>query len=336
MNNNILIIDSNMDEAKDFVRGLKKATNEDWIVELYENNKIYGIRRYLKFFTVGWKVFKSKKKYKDDVILCWQQFYGIVIAFFLRIFNSEKYFNLVIMTFIFKHKKGFVGTLFYKFVKYAVSSKYIDKIICTSKNEMEYYSELFDINKDIFEFVKWGAVDYSEDIKFDDRLLRKKYYFSTGRSNRDYNFLINAFKKTKLNLVIACDDLNESTCSNIEIHNDLFDKRMLRYMKNSIAVVIALENETIASGQLVLLHAMNLGVPVIITKSHGVTDDYVIDEYNGLIIDKTEKSLFRAINKLDNKEFYDFISKNGITEFHQNYTKYSLGINIGNVIAKLK
>ncbi len=31
---------------------------------------------------------------------------------------------------------------------------------------------------------------------------------------------------------------------------------------------------------------MNMGVPVIITKSHGITDDYVKNNYNGLIIEK--------------------------------------------------
>ena len=49
----ILLIDSNDEEAEGFVRGLEEATASPWEVELYPNNKTYGLRRYLKFFTVA-------------------------------------------------------------------------------------------------------------------------------------------------------------------------------------------------------------------------------------------------------------------------------------------
>ena len=49
----ILLIDSNYEEAEGFVRGLEEATASPWEVELYPNNKTYGLRRYLKFFTVA-------------------------------------------------------------------------------------------------------------------------------------------------------------------------------------------------------------------------------------------------------------------------------------------
>lgn len=45
----ILLIDSNYEEAEGFVRGLEEATASPWEVELYPNNKTYGLRRYLKF-----------------------------------------------------------------------------------------------------------------------------------------------------------------------------------------------------------------------------------------------------------------------------------------------
>ena len=49
----ILLIDSNDEEAEGFVRGLEEATASPWEVELYPNNTTYGLRRYLKFFTVA-------------------------------------------------------------------------------------------------------------------------------------------------------------------------------------------------------------------------------------------------------------------------------------------
>lgn len=336
MKNNVLLIDSDYEEAKDFVRGLKDATSEEWDIELYENNKIYGFRRYIKFFLVAWKIFCQRKTYQGKTILCWQQFYGIAIAFFCRLFHVEHKFNLVIMTFIYKQKKGFIGKLFYKFVYYAITSEYTDAIICTSSSELTHYMKIFKMEKSKFHFVKWGAVDYS-DIDFDDEKLKKRnYFFSTGRSNRDYKFLFETFCKTNYNLIIACDTLKAGHYDNIEVYDNVFGKEMLKYMKNSIAVIIALEDDTIAAGQLVLLHAMNLGIPVIITASHGVTDDYVRDGYNGLIIDKNEKALLNTLNRLmDDSKLYNYISKNQINDFKQNYTKYMLGKNIASVVNKV-
>ena len=39
MPQNVLIIDSDYDEARDFVKGLRETTHEKWKVALHENNK---------------------------------------------------------------------------------------------------------------------------------------------------------------------------------------------------------------------------------------------------------------------------------------------------------
>lgn len=40
---NVLIIDSDYDEASGFIKGVQEITQEKWKVALYENNTIYGI-----------------------------------------------------------------------------------------------------------------------------------------------------------------------------------------------------------------------------------------------------------------------------------------------------
>ena len=302
MKNNILIIDSDYEEAQDFVKGLRDTTNTDWSVLLYENNKIYGIRRYIKFFTVAWQFFLQRRKYKESVILCWQQFYGIILAFFCKFFHVKKQFNIIIMTFIYKPKKGILGKIFFRFVKYAITSKYVDQIVCTSKKEISNYSRTFGLKESKFSFVKWGSIDYEKRVPVKKNLQSQKYVFSTGRSNRDYDFLIDTIEKTNYTLIIACDELNRKSSDNIMIYDNLYGEAMLEYMKNAWCVVISLKDDMIASGQLVLLQAMNLGVPVIITESHGVTDDYVINEYNGLIIKKQEKKCKKKQIILKTKE----------------------------------
>ena len=336
MSDNVLIIDSDYEEASGFIKGLEETTNEKWKVALYENNKTYGLKRYIKFFTVALKTVFSLKKYEGKTILCWQQFYGIAIAFFCRLFHVKKNNKLVIMTFIYKQKGGIAGKLFYKFVKYAITSKYVDSIILTTRSEAKLYQKIFGIDKKIFKFAQCGAIEYDSKQFDDDSLKKKNYIFSTGRSNRDYGFLINALENTNYHLVIACDTLNAENKQNIEIHKDIFGEKMLKYMRNARAVVIALDDDKIAAGQLVLLHAMNMGVPVIITRSHGVTDDYVVDNYNGLVIEKTKGELINALDKIYNDaDLYKKLSINSEKEFYSKYTYRKMGNNIGSILKSM-
>ena len=205
MPQNVLIIDSDYDEARDFVKGLRETTHEKWKVALHENNKIYGMKRYIKFFTLALKTVMSAQQYEGKTVLCWQQFYGIAIAFFCRLFHMKKKYQLVIMTFIYKQKKGLAGRLFYHFVKYAITSPYVDKIILTTQSERKKYQEIFGVDEAMFGFAKCGAIEYQPE-EFDDNELKKKnYLFSTGRSNRDYSFLMQAIEGTEYQLIIACD-----------------------------------------------------------------------------------------------------------------------------------
>lgn len=335
MLNNVLLIDSDYDEATPFIQGLKEATGEEWDITMEQNNKIYGVKRYAKFFTVAFKMFLKRKKYVGKTLLCWQQFYGITIAFFCRLFHVRKCFNLVIMTFIYKPKFGLTGKLFNSFIKYAITSQYVDKIILTTNSERKLYVKEFGVDENLFAFAHCGAVEF-DPVQFEDADLRNQnYYFSTGRSNRDYQFLIDSFKGTNKKLVIACDSLKPECNENIEIRDDLFGNDMLRYMRNAQAVIISLANDCIAAGQLVFLHAMNMGTPAIITKSKGITDDYVKDGYNGLIIEKKKEDLLKAINKLENQNFRCFLSENSMKEFKDKYTYYSSGKEIGSILNQL-
>lgn len=188
----ILLIDSNDEEAEGFVRGLEEATASPWEVELYPNNTTYGLRRYLKFFTVALHVVTHPARYSGKTLLCWQQFYGIAIAFFCRLFHLKKRFRLVIMTFIYKPRSGFAGRLFERFVRYAVTSDAVDRILLTTRAEAPRYAETFGLPLSRFGFAHCGSIPHDPAAYDDPALKAQGYYFATGRSNRDYDFLIRA------------------------------------------------------------------------------------------------------------------------------------------------
>ena len=54
---NVLVIDSDYEEANGCIQGLEESTKEKWRVALYENNKVYGLKRYIKFFNCFGRVF---------------------------------------------------------------------------------------------------------------------------------------------------------------------------------------------------------------------------------------------------------------------------------------
>ena len=185
----------------------------------------------------------------------------------------------------------------------------------------------------LFSFVPWGVVDYAESIQEDETLAQKKYAFSPGRSNRDFAFLIESLHNSKYPLLIACDQLQRKQVGNVEIRDDIGGPDVHYYMKNAFCVVISIDDPDISAGQTVLLHAFNFGKPLIITQSKGLTDDYVIDRYNALIIEKTKDALLQALDELyGDEDLYNRLSENGIHDFYSQYTKSALGRNVAYVV----
>ena len=132
---NIILIDFPKKENWDFKNSLEEQTNLKWeeeesVSNQRRKNKLSNIIRYLKYFIFPLKIFLKRKNYQN--IVAWQQFYGVLYAFYSRLFHSKKYNKLIIMTFIYKEKKGLIGKIYYKFVKYAIQNEYIDKFICFS------------------------------------------------------------------------------------------------------------------------------------------------------------------------------------------------------------
>lgn len=105
---------------------------------------------------------------------------------------------------------------------------------------------------------------------------------------------------------------------------------MLRRMRNARAVLFAFENDQIASGQLTFLTAMDLGVPVIVTQTQGLTDDYLTDGVTGLVVPKEEAALHEAMDRLAaDPAFAALLSANAEQAFRTRFTYYHAGKEVG-------
>lgn len=333
MSENIILTDFKKDNNWEFAKELSKACNLIFYCKYCISNgqrkhKINNIIRIYKYFYFPLIILFNRRRY--NTIVAWQQFYGLNYAFWSRLFHLKKINNLVVLTFIYKKKRGLLGYLYHRYMSYIINSGYVDLFVCFSKEECNYYNELFKINKIIFKYIPLGIENCSANYN-DEKLKQEEFIFSTGRSNRDYESLVNCIKNTNYKLVIACDEYKKSSSKNIIIENNCFGDKMKKYLANSKCIVIPLKNKDISAGQLVILQAFQLKIPIIVSKSKGI-EDYITNEYNGLTYENME-DLILCINKIyENKKLSNSLTDNGYNEFIEKHSLKAMAINISNFI----
>lgn len=311
-------------ENSDFVKILENITSCKWVINQKITNHLHGgilknIIRFIIYFIYPLKILRKRKKI--DKIIGWQQFYGLNYAFWCRIFHLKKVNDLTVMTFIYKKKNGIIGFLYHAYMKYIVTSKYIDRFICFAKEECSYYSDLFRIAKDKFVFIQLGE-GYLRTKNAD--ICDNGYLFATGRSNRNYDFIIDILADAPYKLIIACDDYKKHNLpQNIRILSDCYGADMLSMMAKCHCVLVPLKDLTMSSGQLVVLQAMSMGKPVICTNSDGICD-YIINEKTGFLVDNNSKDWLDALDSLNNKEFWYKMSANSLDLYKCQFTENAM------------
>ncbi len=106
---NVILTDFKPNEKWDFLTILNEISGQEWDVEYKKTNNLHGHRfanlyRLLLYFIFPLKILLKSNRYNK--IIGWQQFYGLNIAFFSRLFHLKKKNELYVMTFIYKKKKG--------------------------------------------------------------------------------------------------------------------------------------------------------------------------------------------------------------------------------------
>lgn len=330
---NVVLVDFKIPPQWDFLTVLEENTHETWYVDgkmtnRYHGNLILNMIRFLLYFIFPLKVL-IKKNYNR--IIGWQQFYGLNYAFWKRLFHLKKTNDLTVMTFIYKKKDGLCGMLYHKYMQYVVTSRYIDRFICFSKEECRYYSELFGVDRNKFVYIPLGEGDSKSEKPVSD----EGYLFAVGRSNRNYDFIVDTLSETSYRLIIVSDTYKKNDIpKNITLLQNCYGSDMLNLMSKCHCVLIPLDDLKISSGQLVILQAMSLGKPVICTNTDGIKD-YVINGTTGFLVNNIKESWLEIINKLylDTK-YYDYVSRNAFDTFNKMYTRKAMFERIAKEIQK--
>lgn len=321
------------DEFEDFYNGFAK--NEEWQIEKCISNwsiksKVDNIRRYWKYFVFSFKIFSRRKKYSH--IVAWQQFYALIYCFWCRVFHVKKRNTVVALNFTYKHKDGISGRLYKWFMSFIVKSKYLDYMHVLSFEYVKDVCKEFGISEDKFLVSPFGVPDlfstYKDSTIPDEyaNLISKDFVLSIGRSNRDYEFLIDAWKDINDELVIICDTLNIDETKlpkNIHIIRTVSGDQQYPFIYNCKFLILPIKLGNICSGDTVLLTAMSFEKTVVITKPSTLAEMYVKDGVNGYAIAKDRKELKRVISqvKISSQE----IGKNARESYLEEYSQYALG-----------
>ena len=336
MRENVALFDSSQDEAAEFIRGLQDQTGESWRAIVCNSNKgrqgLTNVIRYIKYFLFPLLIFFRRKRYAT--IIGWQEFYGLIYAFYCRLFRVKKCSRLIIKNFIYKPKKGFVGKIYFKFMNYIVKSGYVDTYICASKTMVQYCCEVFGESDEKFVFLPFGVNDFAAEYK-PEGPATNDYVLSLGRSNRDWQFLLDGAKDIPYPVKIICDELRvDNPPANVEILNSVWGSQTHSYIYNCKCMVIPIADGRIASGDTVLLMAMSFGKPIIITKPSCLADDYVTDGYNGIVIEKDARGLQAAVERIfRDEQLYTSLSQNGRQHYLDNHSLYTYGKRVGEIVS---
>jgi len=328
---NLILLDSAPQPEWNFAALMEAETGKKWnIWHIDSHFSDSAWKKKAKFFLFPLKVLRHRKEF--GTILSYQQFYGLFFAFYSAIFHLKKHCHLIVTTFIYRPKQGWKGKLYAWFMRKAVNSPALDKIVCFSSSEPAYYQSIFGTDK--FTYVPLGLGDLNRGGHIPQG--EERFILAAGKSNRDYDFLVDALKDTPYQVRILSDAYNHpNPGSNIRIYHDVFGEKYYQMLSECCCVIVPLADARISAGQLVFLQAMMFAKPIITTESDTVRD-YIESGKNGLIIPKQRDALRDAVRRLyEDEALYRGMAKEGRCRFLESYSVASMARRIGSIWRKL-
>lgn len=321
INNYLLIADCDEKEIFDFKRALVEKTEFTWESKVCPSNQertfISNLKRLFSYLSVGFSLFLKRKNFK--IIICWQQFFGIFYSFFCNLFFIKNSRKVVVMTFIYREKAGLIGFLYRKFINFSLKNDNILFLTTSSKNEGDKYSSLFNVDIKKFKFLQWSR----DESPYFNQIEKGNYLVSIGRSNRDFDFIEESLKNYEKKTFIYSDIIKKHEINNVIYTGTVAGADIA--LAKCFCVIISVLDPSVSAGQTLLINAMSLKKPIIATYSKGLTDDYIKNKVNGIVITKSKDELLNALRYLDNESNYNSISKNAFESRKENYSIYKMG-----------
>lgn len=329
---NLILSDCEAEEIQTFADGFSVHSMNTVIMSSIANwgynNVGKNIYRYLKYFIFPLKVLVVRKRY--GIIIGWQQFYSIALAFWCKLFMVKKSNIIVVGNFTYKNKKGFIGGVYRSFMKYSTNNKYIDYFHVPSYSYAEICCVELGIPKEKFIITCFGIPDTSK--KWENVTVPiNDYVLSIGRSNRDFDFLVklwteNTFSNDQLVLISDVYKPTMMLPTNITLINNIVGDAAVPWIKNCKMMIIPIDNGTICSGDTVLLSGMMFGKTVAVTCPSTLAEMYISHNVDGIHIMKNVTTASLVIRKLlDDDKHLNMLGIAARKKYLDSFSRFTMG-----------
>jgi glycosyltransferase involved in cell wall biosynthesis len=239
--------------------------------------------------------------------------------------------NLVLPGFIYTDSGSTAfSRMKYRYYKWILG--YARVVVCHSHLEVEQNRNRFSLRNT--QFVYYPCSVYVPEANgYSESTVTKTVALSAGRSGRDYDLLIEAVRGTDIRLKIIndqlSDELTKRITGNIEVLDQCYGDCYLRELQDCRFVIIPLSVDDISAGQMVLLQAMALGKPVIITRTK-TTEDYIEQDSGVLEVEAGNKvEMQEAIEQLNTSDaLCEKLGKQGAAAYAKNYSIEAYALNM--------
>lgn len=338
---NVVLADCPAEEVRSLLDGMNLVADNKYecISEVacgIRTGLISEAKRYLAYFRAAWHAYKARNEY--DVVVGWQQFYALIFCFYCNLFHVKKENKVIALNFTYREKKGMIGKIYAMFMRKCVSSGYLDYIHVPSNDYADAVSKDLCFPREKIIVAPFGVDDiYSrwKDSRAPAGYIRNGYAMTIGRSNRDFDLLIDVWKNIDFPLVVVSDTYipPKTLPKNVKVIGNVAGDDQYPYIANAKLVIIPIKDGQICSGDTVLLTALSFEKTVVVTAPSTLGEMYIKNETNGYLVPKNPNEM-RALIK-------DIISgkkaETGMSarkSYSNNFSRYSMGKKISEIIGE--
>lgn len=309
INEYLILADCQPDEIQQIKENIDLASGKDFQVIVNQCNKYHGsllkrIKRYVSYFSLPLGLVRRHGD-KCRVIVGWQQFFALNYAFFYRLLRRKQDTKIFALNFTYKQKPGIIGAVYKKYMTYIMNVPNLWMHVL-SANYADEMAATFGIDRSRFMVTTFGTDDLYDQWK-DLKCDYSGFALSIGRSNRDFDFLSKVWntdeiRRTGCKLIIISDSWTPSSdvsaIPNLIHFNNIKGIDSYPYIVNCSFSIVPIANQTICSGDTVLLNSMMCSRPVVVTAPSTLSEMYITDNINGLYISKDVDSASKIIASL--------------------------------------
>ena len=291
-------------------------------------------REKIRFYI--WQTIKAISKLKKyDLIVSHGMQSGVVLSLWRRMFKTKvKHVVFDIGSFNSAAEEGFA----LKLMQFA--SKSIDGVIYHTSSQIEYYKSFFPWIVDKSKFIRFGTdLEFFDASDVQESVDKNQYMICVGYSKRDWDTLVEAYKRIKTDVKLRLVGHVEDRYKNIDGVEQipfLSIKELIVQIHNALFAVLPLESFNYSYGQMTLMQQMALRKCVIAAKVPSLVD-YIKDGETAIMyepkkIDDLTKKMQEII---DNKDLRTQISDKGKKYLNEECNEVIMGVKIEEIYKQI-